>query len=109
MTQAINAYRSITATDEFKEIERLRSRALNNEASALGNARRQEAKKWQGVVAEVVAEKELVEAEKERAVAEKERAVAEKERAVAEAVAAKEAEKDAQIAEILARYGQKKQ
>ena len=119
MTQAINAYRSITATDEFKEIERLRSRALNNEASALGNARRQEAKKWQGVVAEVVAEKERalakaeavkeravaeVEAEKERALAE---AVAEKERAVAEAVAAIEADKDAQIAELLARRDEK--
>jgi predicted transposase/invertase (TIGR01784 family) len=54
MTQAIGAYRSLTATDEFKEIERLRSRARHNEASALGNARREgeeaERQKWQAVV-----------------------------------------------------------
>jgi predicted transposase/invertase (TIGR01784 family) len=41
MTQAISAYRHVTATDEFKELERLRSRARNNEASALGHARRE--------------------------------------------------------------------
>ena len=98
MTQAISAYRSITATDEFKEMERLRTRARNNEASALGNARRQEAKKWQGVVAEVVAEKER---EKAEAVAEKDAALAEKDAALAEQAAF--------IAELLARYGQKKQ
>ena len=40
MKQAIGAYRTVTATAEFREIERLRSRARNNEASALGNARR---------------------------------------------------------------------
>ena len=41
MTQAIKAYRSVTATDEFKELERLRSRTRHNEASALGHARRE--------------------------------------------------------------------
>jgi hypothetical protein len=50
--QAINAYRSITATNEFKEIERLRSLARHNEASALGHARRVERAKWQAVVAQ---------------------------------------------------------
>ena len=40
MKQAIGAYRTVTATAEFREIERLRSRARSNEASALGNARR---------------------------------------------------------------------
>ena len=53
--QAIKAYRHVSATDEFKELERLRSRARHNEASALGNARRKATreadKKWQGVVA----------------------------------------------------------
>jgi predicted transposase/invertase (TIGR01784 family) len=39
MTEAIGAYRHVTATDEFKEIERLRSRARHNEASALSHAR----------------------------------------------------------------------
>ncbi|GHV69482.1 hypothetical protein AGMMS49928_11950 [Spirochaetia bacterium] len=32
MEQAINTYRSITATDEFKEIERLRAELGNAEA-----------------------------------------------------------------------------
>ena len=75
MTQAIGAYRHVTATDEFKELERLRSRARHNEASALGNAERRgitigaekEREKWQSVVAD----------------------------------------KDAQIAELLARLGEK--
>ena len=34
MKQAIEAYRHITATDEFRELERLRSRARHNEAAA---------------------------------------------------------------------------
>jgi hypothetical protein len=38
MKQAIGAYRHVTATDEFKEIERMRSRARHNEASALRHA-----------------------------------------------------------------------
>jgi predicted transposase/invertase (TIGR01784 family) len=64
MNEAIGAYRHMSATDEFKEIERLRSRARHNEASALGNAERrgraegerigeQRADaKWQAVVAD---------------------------------------------------------
>jgi len=56
MTQAIGAYRHATATDEFKELERLRSRARSNEVSALGRARREAIRetdeKWQGIVAE---------------------------------------------------------
>ena len=38
MTEAIGAYRHVAATDEFREIERLRSRARHNEASALRHA-----------------------------------------------------------------------
>ena len=56
MEQAIRAFRHVSATDEFRELERLRSRAKSNEASALGNARRKEREKWQGVVAEKDAE-----------------------------------------------------
>ncbi len=60
MEEAIKAYRHVTATDEFKEIERLRSRTRHNEASAIGHARREGEQigekradeKWQGVVAE---------------------------------------------------------
>jgi predicted transposase/invertase (TIGR01784 family) len=63
MNEAIEAYRSITATDEFKELERLRSLARHNEASALGHARDVERAKWQGVVREkdaVLAEKDAL-------------------------------------------------
>ena len=60
MEQAINAYQRITATDEFKERERLRHYARLNEASALGDAREEgeqrEREKWQGVVADKDAE-----------------------------------------------------
>ena len=41
MKQAIKAYRHVSATSEFKELERLRFLAKSNEASALGNAMRQ--------------------------------------------------------------------
>ena len=41
MQEAIGAYRHVAATDEFKEIERLRSLARHNEASALRHARDQ--------------------------------------------------------------------
>jgi len=38
MEQAIGAYRSITATPEFREMERLRSKARHDEAQALHKA-----------------------------------------------------------------------
>ena len=74
MTQAIRAYRHVAATDELKEIERLRSRARHNEASALGHARREgraegekyEREKWQGVVADKEAALADKDAENER-------------------------------------------
>jgi hypothetical protein len=56
MEQAIDAYRSMTAASEFRELERLRSLARHNEASALAHAAQvaelAEREKWQGVVAE---------------------------------------------------------
>ncbi len=52
MREAIDAYRQVTATDEFKEMERLRSRARHNEASAIGYAVDREREKWQGIVAD---------------------------------------------------------
>ena len=55
MEQAIKAYRNVTATEEFKELERLRSRARHNEAAALRYAATVEREKWQGVVAEQAA------------------------------------------------------
>ena len=79
MQEAIGAYRHVAATDEFREIERLRSRTRHNEASALSHARdmgkiegriegkiegkiegerigaEREREKWQGVVEEQAA------------------------------------------------------
>jgi hypothetical protein len=56
VTQAIKAYREITVSPEFRELERLRADARHNEASALANAQRIGEKraneKWQGVVAD---------------------------------------------------------
>jgi predicted transposase/invertase (TIGR01784 family) len=42
MKEAINAYRQITVTPEFKEAERLRANARHEEAQALYEARRDE-------------------------------------------------------------------
>jgi flagellar biosynthesis/type III secretory pathway protein FliH len=64
MREAISAYKKITGSEEFKELERLRERALHDEASALEQAMREgkaigkaegEPKsdaKWHGVIAE---------------------------------------------------------
>jgi len=58
MSTALQAYRHVAASNEFKEIERMRSKARHDEAQALMNAKRQEREHWQGVVADVVAEKD---------------------------------------------------
>ena len=64
MVQAIEAFRSISASEEFRELERLREKTRNNERAALAYARRkgkdegriegriEERQVWQGVVAE---------------------------------------------------------
>jgi predicted transposase/invertase (TIGR01784 family) len=56
MTQAIEAYRRVTVTDEFQEAERLRLRARSNEAAALRHAKtegaNEERAKWEDVVAD---------------------------------------------------------
>jgi len=77
MEQAIGAYRTVSATREFRELERLRELARHNEASALDNARRQERAladaKWQGVIAEkdaTVAEQAAMVAEQAAIIAE---------------------------------------
>ena len=80
MKQAIGAYRTVTATDEFRQLERMRADARNREASALGHARREgekaEREKWQGVVAN-----------KDAAIADKDAALADKDAAIAEQAA----------------------
>ena len=52
MSQAVKAYRGITATEEFKYLEIIRARTRHDEAQALSNAKRQRDEHWQGVVAE---------------------------------------------------------
>jgi len=81
MEQAIEAYRSVSATNEFRELERLRFLARHNEISALNHAMRVEREKWQGVVAE-----------KDAALASRDAALA---------------NKDALIAELQAKLGEK--
>ncbi|MDR2733750.1 MAG: Rpn family recombination-promoting nuclease/putative transposase [Spirochaetota bacterium] len=84
MDQAIEAYRQTKATGEFKELERLRSLARHNEASALYHAAEVEREKWQAVVAEKNAAHFTEIAEKDAALAEKDTALAEKDALIAE-------------------------
>ena len=67
MKQAINAYRGITASPEFREMERLRSKARHDEAQALKKARFEEREQWRNVIegkdaeiAAVIAEKDAI-------------------------------------------------
>ena len=85
MEQAITAYCHVAASDELKELERLRSLARHNEASALRYASDKATKK-----AEKAADKKL-----KRVVAEKDKVLAEKDKALAE--------KDALITELQAK------
>jgi predicted transposase/invertase (TIGR01784 family) len=91
MEQAIGAYRRVTATDEFREMERLRLLARHNEASALGHARREARREadeeWQGVVAgrdAVIADRDAALAGRDAALADKDAALADKDTALAE-------------------------
>jgi hypothetical protein len=101
VTQAIEAYRAITGSKEFEELERLRSRARHNEASALAHAERKgasaERAKWQSVVAG----KDAVLADKDAELADKDAALAGKDAALAD--------KDAEIARLLAMLGKTRQ
>jgi len=52
MSTALQAYRHVAASDEFKERERMRSKARHDEAQALRNAQRQRDEHWQSIVGE---------------------------------------------------------
>jgi len=73
MSEAIQAYRGVTATEEFRNLEWLRDRTRRDESNALSNARKQGAKQrdehWQGVVASVTAEKDAAIADKDALIA----------------------------------------
>ena len=55
MNEAIGAYRHVAASPEFREIERMRSKARHDEAQALRNAEQRGEERadqrWQGVIA----------------------------------------------------------
>ena len=73
MSEAIVAYRHVATSPEFREAERMRSKARYDEAQALHNAEQRgaetERQHWQVVVADVVAEKDTVIAEKDTVIA----------------------------------------
>ncbi|MDR1109747.1 MAG: hypothetical protein LBP92_03370 [Deltaproteobacteria bacterium] len=52
VSQVIETMHEITRSAEFREMARLRAKALRDEASALAQAKEAERQKWQGVVAE---------------------------------------------------------
>ena len=112
MKQAIDAYKSTTSTEEFQRLEEMRFDASCIEASALGHARREEAKKWQELIANVVAEKDVklanIVAEKDaklvNIVAEKDAMLADKDAILAEKDA-RLADKDTEIMKLKAQLG----
>jgi predicted transposase/invertase (TIGR01784 family) len=79
MNQAIEAYRSVTATEEFRTLERMRADARHNEAAALYNARREESEKWR----KVVEKKDAILADKDAALADKDAILADKDTEIA--------------------------
>ena len=52
LSKAVSAYRTVTTSDDFKELERIRARARHNEAQAIYNAEQKLNEHWQGIVAE---------------------------------------------------------
>jgi len=81
LSEAVNAYHSVTTSAEFREMERLCVKASHDEAQALGNAERRGEKrgekradtKWQNVVAK----KDAALSEKDAALSEKDAIIAE--------------------------------
>ena len=83
MNQAVEAYRGITATDEFRNLEWLRQKTMHDEAQAIYSAElrgeQRANEKWQGVVAD----KETELAYKDTELAQKETELAQKETVLA--------------------------
>jgi len=80
MSETIGAYRKVTSSSEFREIERLRTRARHDEAQAM----HQRDKYWKGIVADKDAEIEHQAAEIENQAAEIENQATEIEKLAAE-------------------------
>ena len=90
LSRAVAAYRSVTASNEFKDLERIRAKARHNEAQAIYNAEQRLNEHWQGIVdekdtalAEMLAEKDTVISEKDTVISEKDTALAEKDALIA--------------------------
>jgi len=101
MSEAVKAYRHVSATDEFKELERLRERARHNEASALRNAEERGRRQMEEQMQSIVAEKDAEIAGKDAEIAGKDAEIAGKDAEIA----GKDAEiagKDAEIAALRA-------
>jgi len=72
MSEALQAYRHVAASPEFREIERIRSKARHDEAQALRNAERRRDEHWRGVVADkdaAIASKDVALADKDAEIA----------------------------------------
>ena len=80
MSQAVEAYRGVTATEKFRYMEILRERAQHDEAQAIGNAVRKEAAKWQSLIVDrdaLIADKDARIADKDARIADKDARIAE--------------------------------
>jgi len=87
MNEAIQAYHSVTATEEFRNLEWMRQKAAHDEAQALANARRQRDEFWQGVAKErdtAVAERNAIATERDTIATERDTIAAERDIAFAE-------------------------
>ena len=87
MTEAIQAYHSVTATETFRNLEWMRQKAAHDEAQALANARRQRDEFWQGVADErdlAVAERDSMATERDTIATERDSMATERDTALAE-------------------------
>ena len=90
MTQAVEAYRSVTATERFQSLEWLRRKTAHDEAQAIYHAKKLRDDHWQGVLSG-----------KDAALADKDAALADKDVTIADQSAVI-ADKDAVIAKLQA-------
>ena len=98
MSEAIKAYNSVTATEEFKNLEWIRRKTMHDEAQAIYSAELRgatvERQKWQDVIAikdTALADKDAALADKDASLAEKDTALADKDTLIAELIARLEA------------------
>ena len=90
MREAVMAYRQVAASPEFREMERVRSKARHDEAQAIYNAEQKLNAHWKGVLAKkdtALAEKDTALAEKDSILAKRDTALAEKDSILAEQAA----------------------